>query len=68
MLLTVSPFYHYNRANYDGDPNDTPISTTQHRGSQYAGAQIAFSAVTDAPQRAARAFTASGSMTTNRST
>jgi outer membrane receptor for ferrienterochelin and colicin len=45
LLLTVSPFYHYNRANYDGDPND-PISTTQHRGSQYAGAQVAFSAVT----------------------
>ncbi|HXB68368.1 MAG TPA: TonB-dependent receptor [Candidatus Acidoferrales bacterium] len=46
LLLTVSPFYHYNRANYDGDPNDTPISTTQHRGSQYAGAQIALSEVT----------------------
>ena len=46
LLLTVSPFYHYNRANYDGDPNDTPISTTQHRGSQYAGAQIALAAVT----------------------
>jgi outer membrane receptor for ferrienterochelin and colicin len=45
-LLTFSPFYHYNRANYDGDPNDTPISTTQHRGSEYAGAQIAFSVVT----------------------
>ena len=46
LMLTVSPFYHYNRANYDGDPNDTPLSTTQHRGSQYAGAQIALSAVT----------------------
>jgi len=46
LLLTLSPFYHYNRANYDGDPNDVPISTTQHRDSQYAGAQIAFSAVT----------------------
>jgi len=46
MLLTVSPFYHYNRADYDGDPNDTPISTTQHRGSQYAGAQIVFDTVT----------------------
>ena len=46
MFLTVSPFYHYNRANYDGDPNDTPISTTQHRGSQYAGAQIVLNAVT----------------------
>ena len=46
-LLTVSPFYHYNRANYDGDPADAPISATQHRGSEYAGAQIALSAVTD---------------------
>jgi outer membrane receptor protein involved in Fe transport len=46
LLLTISPFYHYNRANYDGDPNDTPISTTQHRASQYAGAQIALNAVT----------------------
>jgi len=46
MVLTVSPFYHYNRANYDGGPNDTPISTTQHRGSLYAGAQIVFNAVT----------------------
>ena len=46
MLLTVSPFYHYNRANYDGGPNDTPISPTQHRASLYAGAQIVFNAVT----------------------
>jgi outer membrane receptor protein involved in Fe transport len=46
LLLTVSPFYHYNRANYDGDPADTPIATTQHRGSQYGGAQIALSEVT----------------------
>ena len=46
MLLTVSPFYHYNRANYDGDPADTPLSATQHRVSQYAGAQAVFNAVT----------------------
>jgi outer membrane receptor protein involved in Fe transport len=46
VLLTASPFYHYNRANYDGDPNDAAISTTQHRSSEYAGAQIALSAVT----------------------
>src|SRR5271165_5788523 len=46
LLLTVSPFYHYNQANYDGDPNDTPFSATQHRQSQYAGAQIAVSEVT----------------------
>ena len=46
VVLTVSPFYHYNRANYDGDPNDAPVSTTQHRGSQYAGGQVILSAVT----------------------
>jgi outer membrane receptor protein involved in Fe transport len=46
LLLTISPFYHYNRANYDGDPNDQPVSTTQHRESQYAGAQIALNAIT----------------------
>ncbi|MFN7995460.1 MAG: TonB-dependent receptor [Bryobacteraceae bacterium] len=46
VLLTVSPFYHNNRANYDGDPHDSPISTAQHRGSQYAGAQMALAAVT----------------------
>jgi outer membrane receptor protein involved in Fe transport len=46
LLLTVSPFYHFNRANYDGDPNDRPVSTTQHRASEYAGAQVALNAVT----------------------
>lgn len=46
ILLTMSPFYHFNRANYDGDPNDTPTSKTQHRDSQYAGAQASLSAVT----------------------
>jgi hypothetical protein len=46
VMLTISPFYHYNQANYDGDPNNTPVSTTQHRSSEYAGAQIALSAVT----------------------
>jgi outer membrane receptor protein involved in Fe transport len=46
LLLTVSPFYHFNVANYDGDPNDFPLSTTQHRTSHYAGAQIALNEVT----------------------
>jgi outer membrane receptor protein involved in Fe transport len=46
LLFTASPFYHFNRADYDGDPNDVPISTTQHRGSLYAGAQATVSAVT----------------------
>lgn len=43
MLLTVSPFYHDNRANYEGSMSD-PISTTQHRASTYAGGQVSFSA------------------------
>ncbi len=46
LLLTVSPFYHYNRADYDGDPNDAPVATTQHRASQYAGGQVVLSEVT----------------------
>ncbi len=45
-LLTVSPFYHFNQANYDGDPDGVPISATQQRASQYAGAQVVLSAVT----------------------
>jgi hypothetical protein len=37
-FLTVSPFYHYNRAAYDGGPTD-PVLTRDHRTSQYVGAQ-----------------------------
>ena len=43
-LLTISPFYHYNRANFDSSPNDNPIASTDHRASTYAGGQVAFSA------------------------
>ena len=42
-FLTVSPFYHYNRAAFDGGPND-PIVTTDHRTSQYVGAQAVLAA------------------------
>ena len=42
LLLTVSPFYHYNRANYDSSLID-PVVTTQHRGSTYGGGQVSFS-------------------------
>jgi outer membrane receptor for ferrienterochelin and colicin len=38
MLLTVSPFYHYNTANFEGGPSD-PIVTIDERQSQYGGAQ-----------------------------
>jgi outer membrane receptor protein involved in Fe transport len=46
-LLTVSPFVHFNRANYDGDPNDTPVATVQHLDSTYAGAQVVWNAVSE---------------------
>jgi hypothetical protein len=38
-VLQLSPFYHFNRADYDADPKDTPVATTSHRTSNYAGAQ-----------------------------
>jgi hypothetical protein len=41
-LLSVSPFYHYNSADYDSMPNDTPIASTDHRASTYAGGQVSF--------------------------
>src|SRR5580704_8209981 len=44
MLLTVSPFYHRNTANYRGDPNDTPLASTDDRTSNYVGAQSALTA------------------------
>src|SRR5579864_869634 len=42
MLLTVSPFYHYNTANFDGGPSD-PIVTIDERRSQYGGIQTTIS-------------------------
>lgn len=38
-VLTVSPFYHYNSANYRSLPTDTPIATTDERASNYGGGQ-----------------------------
>ena len=57
LLLTVSPFYHNNRANYDGSPTDQPLSTTQQRGSQYGGAQIAFNATNSQHNASAGIYT-----------
>jgi hypothetical protein len=44
LLLTVSPFYHHNGANYESSPHDFPVSTTQDRSSTYGGGQVSFSA------------------------
>jgi hypothetical protein len=38
-VLTISPFYHFNRAGYGGSPNDTPVQTTDNRSSNYVGGQ-----------------------------
>lgn len=43
LLLTVSPFYHHNTANYESSPLDLPSSTTQDRSSHYEGGQAAVS-------------------------
>lgn len=44
LLLTVSPFYHYNSGNYASLPTDVPVATTQDRGSIYVGGQATVSA------------------------
>lgn len=37
--LTLSPFYHFNSTDYEGGPNDFPISATDRHRSQYGGVQ-----------------------------
>jgi len=43
-VLQVSPFYHYNKADYESNPNDTPVATTADRSSTYGGAQASITA------------------------
>jgi len=44
-LLTVSPFYHYNRANYLGGPGDQPFILKDDRASHYLGGQASLGVV-----------------------
>jgi len=44
LLLTVSPFYHFNEASYNASPNDVPVITNVHQTANYAGAQASLSA------------------------
>jgi outer membrane cobalamin receptor len=39
LLVTASPFYHFNRADFESDLHDFPAATTDNRSSQYAGGQ-----------------------------
>ena len=43
LLLTVSPFFHYNSANYESSAQDFPSSATQDRASNYEGGQATLS-------------------------
>jgi hypothetical protein len=43
-LLTVSPFYHYNGADYKGGANDYPVISTVTQTANYGGAQVELSA------------------------
>jgi Carboxypeptidase regulatory-like domain/TonB dependent receptor/TonB-dependent Receptor Plug Domain len=40
-LLTVSPFYHYNGADYKGGANDYPVISTVNQDANYVGMQTA---------------------------
>ena len=43
VVLTVSPFYHFNSANYESNPHDFPTATTDRRSSGYEGGQATLS-------------------------
>ncbi len=44
LLLSVSPFFHRNSADYESSPNDYPTATTDRHASTYAGGQVSFAA------------------------
>ncbi|ACO32604.1 MAG TPA: TonB-dependent receptor [Acidobacterium sp.] len=43
--LNVSPFYHYNRANYQPGKNDAPAATSSDQTGNYAGLQASIATV-----------------------
>ena len=44
LLVTVSPFYHYNKASYRASPSDTPVITNVDLDANYGGMQAAVDA------------------------
>jgi outer membrane receptor protein involved in Fe transport len=44
LLLTVSPFYHYNAADYHGGANDYPVISTVNQAANYAGMETLLNA------------------------
>lgn len=43
LVLTLSPFYHHNGANYESSAQDIPSAATEDRASNYEGGQVAVS-------------------------
>ena len=46
LLFTVSPFYHFNRADYYGGPNNPGLSTLDKLNTGYGGAQVSARSIT----------------------
>ncbi len=46
-VLTVSPFYHYNSADYEGGANDYPVISNVNQTANYGGAQASFNTIID---------------------
>ena len=44
LLLTVSPFYHYNQASYNSSPSDFPVISNVRQTANYAGLQASLNA------------------------
>jgi hypothetical protein len=44
VVMTLSPLYHYNSGDYNSLASDTPIATTENRGSTYVGGQASVAA------------------------
>lgn len=54
-VLNISPFYHFNGADYIGGPNDQPVTPHENRSSGYLGGQISLS-VLHGPHNAKTGF------------
>ncbi len=44
LLTTASPFYHYNSGDYESNPDDVPVASTENRSSTYVGGQASLAA------------------------
>jgi hypothetical protein len=44
LLMTISPFYHYNEASYNASPSDYPVISNVNQTANYVGAQASVNA------------------------